>query len=680
MRPKTMSRRAWLGAPWPARILAGALAGWLTLAPAAASASAAGPAPTAADYAREPAMRQVRVSPAGTHAAFLARTPRGRTVLAVLDLTTPGAAPQVIRGYDDVDIVEVAWVNDRRLVYSAQQPGALIEYEKWGSFAIDLDGSEERHLVSARSDTEADTGSKIRQRVLPRGWDFWRPVGDGSDDVYVTRWLDSAERGFRPRTVARVNTRTLVLRTLSDGAPEGADGWWFDAGGRLAVVTATVRDRQALWWQPAAGEPWQQVREWGLFDTDGLQPVALERDGTLVVATRAGRDATALHTYDLRQRRLDPEPLVGVAGVDVAEVIFDPRQHQVVGVPVPAARRTTVWFDETLARAQAAVDKALPPGRSNVLLCGHCVGATRFVVASFDDRQPGEYHLYDAAAGRLLPLGGARPWIDARTQGRRSVHRVPARDGLPLPVVVTHPASLAPDQPAPTVVLVHGGPWAPGASLAWEAEPQFLASRGYRVLQVSFRGTTGLGWAHEQASWGQWGLTMQDDLQDAVRWAVAQKLTDPQRVCIYGASYGGYAALMGPVQHPDTYRCAVSHVGVTDIALLFSANWSDISAAGRKYGLTRLVGDPVRDAERLRRVSPVHRVAEIKVPVLLAQGRLDRRVSPEHADRFVAAARRAGVDVERVDYEEGHGFALASSQADFWQRLAAFLDRHLAAR
>jgi dipeptidyl aminopeptidase/acylaminoacyl peptidase len=227
---------------------------------------------------------------------------------------------------------------------------------------------------------------------------------------------------------------------------------------------------------------------------------------------------------------------------------------------------------------------------------------------------------------------------------------------------------------------VHGGPWAPGATTLWDDEPQFLASRGYRVLEVSFRGTTGLGWKHERASWGQWGLAMQDDLEDALLWAVREKLTDPERVCIYGASYGGYAALMGPVRHPGRYRCAVSHVGVTELQLLFSRTWSDVTPAARQYGLARLVGDPEKDAERLRLNSPVHRVADIKVPVLVAQGRLDRRVTPEHADRFVSAARAAGVDIERVDYEEGHGFSLAESQADFWQRLEGFLARHLAKR
>lgn len=632
----------------------------------------------ATEYTRWPDVFAVTVSPSNAHAAMLVTAPGGRIALAVVDLADPSRR-RVVASYADVDVREAAWVNDRRLVYAVIAPGSMVDYEKWGTMAIDLDGSDERHLISARSDNEAATGSLIRTRVLPRGWDYWKPVGDGSDDVFVTRWLDSAEYGFRPQVLARVDTRTLTLRTLSDGQPAGAYRWLIDAEGRLRVVSAALQGRSQLWWKPAADAPWTKLHDGDLYEDRGYMPLALERDGTLVVAAREGRDTTAIHTLNPATNKLDPQPLVAVDGFDVDRVRFDARAGQVIGVDVHAQRPTAVWFDEGLARAQAAVDRALPAGRSNRLLCGHCMGAKRLVVASGSDRQPGEYYLYDVAAGRLTPLAMQRPALAEASQGRRSFHRIAARDGLPLPVVVTHPAGAAADTPAPSVVLVHGGPWEAGADTLWDAEAQFLASRGYRVLEVSFRGTTGLGWRHERASWGEWGLAMQDDLEDALLWAVKERLADPARVCIVGASYGGYAALMGPVRHPGRYRCAVSHVGVTDLTLMYSANWTDVSPAGRRYGYGRLIGDPVRDAERLRRQSPVHRVAEIKVPVLVVQGRLDRRVTPEHADRFVGAARAAGVDIERVDYQEGHGFAVPETRADYWERLDAFLARHLKA-
>ena len=651
------------------RRMAAALFGAMTWAAAAAP-------PTAADYARWPEVRSLVVSPDNTHAAMLVQSKEGRAALATVDLTKQ-AAPKIIAAYSDVDVVRVHWINNKRLVYVAHEPGPRIFSDKWGTFAIDHDGEDGRMIITGRSDTDAETGSSIKYRLLTRVWRLLRPVRDGSDDIYAVRYSETVNRGYVPVAVSRLDTRTGRARTVSDGQPDNADSWLFDASGRLAVVTTDERPRRRLWWQPAAGEPWKVVREWESYGEGGLWPEVLERDGTLIVSARAERDTTAIYTFDLRKGVLDKEPLVGVNGYDVDDVRFDHKAQQAVGVAFDAERRTTVWFDEGLAKAQATVDKALPPGRSNTLLCGDCVGATRYVVHSTSDRQPGEYHVYDVAARSLRVLAVSRPWIDETTQGRRSYHRVPARDGLPLPVVVTHPASVPAGQAAPTVLLVHGGPWAPGAGLDWEPEPQFLAGLGYRVLQVSFRGTTGLGWKHFRASWGEYGLSMQDDLEDALLWAVKQGLTDPGRVCIYGASYGGYAALMGPVRHPERYRCAVSHVGVTDLSLLFSWNWSDIPAAARGHDLKLLIGDPERDADKLKRQSPVTRVSEIKVPVLVASGRLDERVTPEHANRFVSAARQAGVEVERIDYDEGHGFSRPESETDFWNRLAAFLGRHL---
>jgi dipeptidyl aminopeptidase/acylaminoacyl peptidase len=645
------------------------------LAALAGSAAAAGG--TAADYARRPDVHAVVVSPSNTHAALRLAGPGGRVVLAVIDLANPSDR-KVVAAYDNLDIDRVSWVNDKRLVYSASEPGPTIAYDMWGTFAVDRDGDEARQITTGRSDTEAPTGSMIRQRALDRRWSYLRPVGDGSDDVLVTRTLDSLEFGKRPQTLSRLDTRTMKLTPLSDGQPEGAAQWLTDGQGRLRVVTTEVKDQSALWWLPQPGAAWEKLREWSTYGGSAIHPRALEADGTLVVSSRYRSDTTALYTYDTAKKKIDAEPLVGVQGFDVEGLIFDRRQQRVAGVLVDAQQPTTVWFDEGLAKAQAAVDKALP-GRSNRLLCGNCIGATRFVVASASDRQPTEYLLFDLQAGRLTPMIASRPWLAGIEQGRRSYHRIAARDGLSLPVVVTHPPGVPADRPAPTVVLVHGGPWADGADLMWSHEPAFLATRGYRVLEVSFRGTTGLGWKHERASWGQWGLAMQDDLEDALLWAAKEKLTDAGRVCIVGASYGGYAALMGPVRHPGRYRCAVSHVGVTDLALMYSANWTDVTPAGRTYGYPAMIGDRVKDAELLRRQSPIHRVAEIKVPLLVAQGRLDRRVTPEHADRFVAAARAAGVEVERVDYEEGHGFSRAESEADFLGRLEAFLARHLKA-
>jgi dipeptidyl aminopeptidase/acylaminoacyl peptidase len=349
-----------------------------------------------------------------------------------------------------------------------------------------------------------------------------------------------------------------------------------------------------------------------------------------------------------------------------------------MGIHFSGDRRQTYWLDAALQRIQRGVDAALPAGRTNRLYCGRCESTRFIVVRSSSDRQPGEYLLFDRSNSQLQSIGFARPWIDESLQGRRSFHRIAASDGLQIPVYVTHPAGAKPDQWLPSVLLVHGGPWVRGADLGWEAEAQFLASRGYRVLEPEFRGSEGYGWRHFRAGWKQWGSAMQDDLADTVRWAVKQGLTDPTKVCIVGASYGGYAALMGPISHPGTYRCAASFAGVTDLNLMYSINWSDFSEDYKRYGMPLLVGDQVKDAVALERASPLKRAAEIKVPVLVAHGGEDRRVPIEHERKFVAAARDAGVDIEVHLYpNEGHGFFEPVNHTDYYGHLERFLAKAL---
>jgi dipeptidyl aminopeptidase/acylaminoacyl peptidase len=215
---------------------------------------------------------------------------------------------------------------------------------------------------------------------------------------------------------------------------------------------------------------------------------------------------------------------------------------------------------------------------------------------------------------------------------------------------------------------------------AWDQEAQFLASRGYRVIEPEFRGSAGYGEKLFGAGIKQWGQAMQDDLVDSVQWAAKQGLVDDKRVCIMGASYGGYAALMGPIRHPGAYRCAISFAGVTDIELRYNAWGSDLSNQSRRYTLPVLMGDPETDKDVLRTVSPLLRAGEIKVPVLLAQGAKDRRVPIEHAEKFVKAAKAAGVNVDyKVYHLEGHGFVIPADRADYYRRVEAFLAKHLAA-
>src|SRR5258707_1647014 len=207
----------------------------------------------------------------------------------------------------------------------------------------------------------------------------------------------------------------------------------------------------------------------------------------------------------------------------------------------------------------------------------------------------------------------------------------------------------------PMGVMVHGGPWVPGDDGTYNPEVQFLTSRGYAVLQPNFRGTTRYGWKHFSSSFKQWGLTMQDDITDGVKWAIAEGIADPKRICIYGASYGGYATMMGLAKTPELFKCGINYVGVTDLNLFATATWSDFAYSEfLKYGMKDMVGDLTGDTARLKTTSPVEMADRITAPVMMAYGSSDGRVVPEHGTRMKGALARHGKEIP-MEMARGQG-------------------------
>ncbi len=632
-------------------------------------------------FTRPAAIDGVVISPSGKHLAVLTFGPNGRRRLGVMNLD-PLSEPRVIGGFADADVTSVHWVNENRLVYEAFQSDHTIRQGGAATFAVNHDGSGERKLIAWKATTDDTTGSRIRERVLPYGWSFHSTIDDGGSDIHVYRHTHDNRGEPRGVELARLNTLNAELKKLSYGMPDGTQRWILDAQGEPRMLTAYVDGRTKVYWRKPGGQAWDEVADFDRYTEPGFEPRYVIGANEVIVSARASGDTAGLYRFDPVARRVDPAPLVSIKGFDLrAKGAVDSKTGQLLGLHFSADRPMSVWFDDALQRIQKSVDAALPAGRSNRLYCARCEATEFFVVESSSDRQPGEYFLFDRRRSSIEKIGAARPWIDEARQGRRSFHRITARDGLSMPLYVTHPHGTAADQPVPAIVLVHGGPNIRGGDLRWDEEAQFLASRGYRVLQPEFRGSEGYGFAHFRAGWKQWGRAMQDDLADSVAWAAKQGLIDPTRVCIVGASYGGYAALMGPIASPGVYRCAASFAGVADIGLMYSSNWSDLSEASRRYSMPVLIGDPDKPADRVETVSPLRRVAEIKVPLLVAHGGEDRRVPIEHSRKFIAAARQAGVAVEKVEYlDEGHGFTLAANHTDYYRRLEQFLDTSLRAK
>jgi acetyl esterase/lipase len=599
--------------------------------------------------------------------------------LAVIDLQAL-SAPKIVAGFADLDIHSHHWVNDTRLVFdvATAQDGSGTG-DSSGVWAVDRDGSNNRQLVENR--TYFLTGGRsIGDRTLTANWTLHGLPGDGSDDVVVLRRAWAHDPETTSVVLSRLNTRTGAVRSISMGAPDHVRAWVLNWRGEPAALR-TLKDGRSTTYLRAPDGGWKAWQEVDAYrDTASDSPLWFGPDGQALVSANH-RGFTAVFKLDPQTLRRAAEPFVSFKGYDArVNLVFDAQAQELLGFHFETDAPASHWLNAEMRRQQALIDTRLP-STNNRIECRPCLGSARWVVTALSDRSPPVFYLFTPATGQLENLAASRPWINPASMGLRDVVRVKTRDGLDMPVLITSPARTAGAAPVkrPAVVLVHGGPYVRGTHWPWEPMAQFLASRGYVVIEPEYRGSTGYGFDYFKAGWKQWGLAMQDDVADALAWAVKEGHVDPARVCIAGASYGGYAALMGVIRHPDLYRCAINWVGVTDIELMYTVNWSDFSEEWKRFGMPALVGDRQADAAQLRATSPLQRAGEIKRPLLLAYGGEDRRVPLKHGTDFRAAL-RADQPAEWVVYpDEGHGWWMLKTNEDFWGRVERFLALHTAA-
>jgi len=619
-------------------------------------------------------MSEPVLSPDGKRLAVIIGTQAGHDQLAMIDLDDR-SKPRVIASFSDADVASVQWVNDRRVVFKVHD----VSDKHWfnpGLFAVNQDGSELRRLIET-GPSPMQTGTSIVSRTLPYEWKLHSTIHDGSDDVLVERTqADNVGSKFQV-DLARLNTVDRKLKSLGAGAPDGTLAWVVDDHGTPRIAQTIVEGKSRTYWRTQ--ETWSLISESDYFKEGSLAPFHVGRDGTIyVLAYSSNRDTLALHRFDVQKKMADAEPIVTIKGYDLdGRFLVDTQTGKVLGLHYESDAENTVWFDKEFAVIQKDIDKMLP-STTNTITCGHCEESPYLLISSSSDRQPPVYSLFDRKTRRLERVGASRPWIDATQMGMSDVTRFTARDGLSIPVKVTYPKGGSKNGPYPTVVLVHGGPFIRGIHWAWNSQTQFLASIGYAVIEPDFRGSEGYGRKHYRAGWKQWGAAMQDDVADAALWATKEKIADASRMCIAGASYGGYATLMGLVRNPELFRCGIDWVGVTDINLMYSITWSDANEINRQYGMPTLIGDPAKDKAKLAAASPILNAKKITQPLLLAYGGFDVRVPVEHGREFKSAVTSTNKDVEYVEYPtEAHGWRLLETNIDFWTRVDKFLSRNI---
>ena len=631
-----------------------------------------------AAFFQNPSMTDAKLSPDGkTVAILLAPTAKDRVRLIALDVKT--MKPTVLAQYATSDVAYVACINDHRLVYKLDDrqvsQGEL--HAASGLYAINIDGSYSRQLANQHWDNFVR--SSYSRVLLPWYTRYLAPAGRKNDpeEIYVAEPARMDETSAQDYRLKRVNTLTGRVKEVE--TPVGAERWIFDADGEPRA-TAIYRDgRETVMLRDPATDRWSTIAEFDAFGaTDGISPELVDDDNRLFVTATQGHDTRAVYTFDAAAKTMSVKPFLQSDRYDL-EPAFVMRNGKLLGIRYVIDTEVTRWLDPGLTALQAKVD-ALLPSTINRISVASAVDGPTVLVKSWSDRVPGLFYLYDTEHGQLIALGNQHPEVDPDRMSAMEPTHYAARDGLQIPAWLTVPQG-AERKRLPLVVLVHGGPFVRGEEWQWNPEVQFLAARGYAVLEPEYRGSTGYGTTLFKAGWKQWGLAMQNDVADGVKWAVDQGLADPKRVCIAGASYGGYAVLMGLVNDPQVYRCGIDWAGVTDIDLMYTAYWSDLPTAWATYGMPRLIGDRVADAAQLKATSPILNAARIQAPLLMAYGGKDRRVPLVHGEKMHDALTKASAaNVQWVLYDdEGHGWRAVATRIDFWNRVATFLDENIGA-
>jgi dipeptidyl aminopeptidase/acylaminoacyl peptidase len=477
------------------------------------------------------------------------------------------------------------------------------------------------------------------------------------------------QRDRKLMDVYRLNVRTGEQKLVAQN-PGSVVSWTTDAKGVVRIGVATDGTNNTMLYRAS--------------ERDAFKPLITTDFRTEVQAQLFQPDGRRFYAISNRGRDRKAAVLIDPARPDAETVVFEHPTVDLWGMTASRQRKvlTSIEYmvdrlerhtvDPAFKRIYARLEAKLPG--DDIALQSATDAEDKFIVAASSDRTPGVRYVYDAKADTLSKLGEIAPWLPKEQMAEMKPVSYTARDGLPIRGYLTLPVGRAAKN-LPCVVNPHGGPWARDG-WGFSPEVQFLTNRGYCVLQMNFRGSTGYGRAFWEASFGQWGLKMQDDITDGVKWLVGQGIADPKRVGIYGGSYGGYATLAGVTMTPDLYAAGVSYVGVSNMFTFMKTippYWEPMRAQ-----FYAMVGDPEKDKERLAATSPALLADRIKTPMMIAQGAKDPRVNKAESDQMVDALRKRGVDVQyMVKENEGHGFHNEENQFDFYGAMETFLDKHL---
>ncbi|MBD8978540.1 MAG: S9 family peptidase [Prevotellamassilia timonensis] len=597
--------------------------------------------------------------------------------------------------------------NSERTGYQLSPDGSYISYmapykDRLNVFVRRVDETDE-HAIRITNETERSVAGYMwadNQRLLymkdtagDENYQLYGVHRDGSDDRAYTAFdgvrtslIDDLEEqpgvvmiGMNKRNPEvfdpyRLNIETGELTLLAEN-PGNIQGWMTDHDGRLRVATAIVDGvNTQILYRDTEDEPFKPVLTTNFRDVVSFMEFTPDNK-EVYAATNLHRDKTILV-------RMNPatceelEVLYENERYDIASISYSRKRKKLLSVYCTGHKEPVRhYFDAEEEQLRQRIKAHFPNQRYGIADTDKA--EENYLIYVGGDRTRGSYWHYNALTDEAKKIADLAPWI--KSDEMNAMHPVcyTTRDGLQIEAYLTLPDGLTPDtaKQLPVVVNPHGGPWARDC-WGYSSEVQFLSNRGYAVFQMNFRGSTGYGRHFLEASYKQWGLKMQDDITDGVKWLIEQGIANPKRIAIYGGSYGGYATLAGLTFTPDLYACGIDYVGVSNLFTFMQTippYWRPMLEM-----MYEQVGHPEHDADQLAATSPALHADKIKVPLFVAQGANDPRVNKAESDQMVEALRQRGVVVEyMVKDNEGHGFHNQENRFDFYRAMERFLKAHL---
>ena len=597
------------------------------------------------DFFKNPEKSSFQLSPDGKKIAYMKPWEEGNRMMNVYIKTIGDNQEKRITNASNRSLYGYFWLNDDRIAYIQDKGGD----ENIHIYAVNIDGTNDLDLTPFEN---------IQARITD-------DLDEDPDHMIVS----INNRDPRVHDVYRLNVNTGQLSLIAEN-PGNIMGWMTDNDGKLRIALTSDGVNSSILYREEESDPFLPILTTNFKVS--VSPLFFTFDNKeLYVSSNRNRDKSAIYKFDLNTAK-ETDLIFEHDEVDVSGLIRSKKRKVLTAVSYYTDKRKIHFLDDWREKLQNNLESKLKG--VEVAISDISKDETKAIIVTFSDVSRGTYYYYDIEKDELTKLADLRPWLDPNHMSEMKPIKYTSRDGLTINGYLTIPKG-SNGKNLPVVVNPHGGPWARDR-WGFNPEIQYLANNGYAVFQMNFRGSSGYGREFWEKSFKQWGKTMQDDITDGGQWLIKEGIANPDKIGIYGASYGGYATLAGLTFTPDLYACGVDYVGVSSL-FTFMESMPPYWELYRDM-MYEMVGHPEKDKELLASSSPLMHVDKIKVPLFIAQGANDPRVKKSESDQIVEALKQKGIDVPyMVKDDEGHGFYNEENRFDFYREMSAFLEKHL---